>query len=212
MKRITAFLFAGALLFFTACGASLRVQLLPSGEQHIVCEGDVGRALYNAIQDAYEGMNPGAGAAADFVIFDEASIREALSARGFTNISATAFDATHFSLSADGALSDFVSATDSSLEFRLEPEAIRRAADALPEDTRYFLDLLMAPVLTGEEMGGTDYVDTVAAVYGASLADELERAAVTLTLASPGGDEAAYSIPLVELLTLSDAKTYTLSY
>ena len=68
------------------------------------------------------------------------------------------------------------------------------------------MDLFMAPVVTGEEMPASEYKDLVALVYGDKLADDLEASKVEITIASPAGRSKTYTIPLVELLTLSEEK------
>lgn len=222
MKRLFRAVFSLFTLsvLFAGCGSHITVQAAPSGENHIEVSVDLGDALYDAIRDAYAGArafaDSGAGSAAqvagDFKVFDTAGIRQSLEDRGFTNVSAASDEPTALAVSADGAAEDFITVASSSVDVRLSPGNIRRLVSTLPEETRYFLDLLMAPVLTGEGLGETDYREVLAAVYGEDLAREAENAVVNLTLEAPNGAEKAFEIPLLSLLTLKDEAVYSLGY
>jgi len=78
-----------------------------------------------------------------------------------------------------------------------------------------YLEALLAPVVTGEEMTEGEYLDLVASIYGDAVSAEIAAASLTLTLNLPrpaigvlggtlSGGAAEYSIPLVRLLVLEN--------
>jgi hypothetical protein len=71
----------------------------------------------------------------------------------------------------------------------------------------------MAPIATGERMGGTDYLELVELVYGPTIASELRGSVISIALELPApafaiqggsakGARVDFSLPLVDLLTL----------
>ena len=76
-----------------------------------------------------------------------------------------------------------------------------------------YLDALMAPLVTGEELTKTEYLALVRSVYGNGIADEISRAVVHASIDFPGlvqsvrggsfsGRRAEFEIPLLDLLVL----------
>ncbi len=101
------------------------------------------------------------------------------------------------------------------------------------EETQGYIDLLMAPAFTGEEMTPEEYIDLLAVVYGKSLADAAEKSAFDLVLQTDGkitssvlpeGSSATasvsgltsqsvrFSIPLAEFLTNTGTVSYSVSW
>lgn len=135
-------------------------------------------------------------------------------------------------VSKDGSLkiSNFVMCTEHSLAVVLSPETIGRVMDSLPEDVRTVTDLFMAPVFTGDVMSGAEYRNLIASVYGDDIARELDSSVLRITLEAPKGmtiketslsgttrsvpveKKAVLSIPLVEFLTLSSPRTFSITY
>lgn len=114
------------------------------------------------------------------------------------------------------------------LTLTLSRESVNAALELMPADTRDSLELLMAPVFTGEILSLDEYEDIMAATYGKSLADEL-RASVfvlsvecpdpvrTISIPSPGtgaktGKTARFSIPLSVLLVMTSPITILASW
>jgi len=178
-------------------------------------------------------------------VFSTKDTEQALSAGGITNVSVTTPSAT--SLSAKGTLpapadqktvldgkgiklANFVTCTKNSLTVILSPETIQQTTAALTEESRSYLDLLMAPVFTGEEMSASEYEDLIAAVYGTEMEKELASSLVKITLVTPAGctlkksaiadgknvktsgDRAVFTIPLTEFLTLQTSQTFSITW
>ncbi|MCQ2613774.1 MAG: hypothetical protein MJ183_09270 [Treponemataceae bacterium] len=101
------------------------------------------------------------------------------------------------------------------------------------EETQGYIDLLMAPSFTGEEMTPEEYIDLLAVVYGNSLADAAEKSTFDLILQTDGkitasvmpeGSSATasvsgisaqavkFTIPLAEFLTNTGTASYSVSW
>lgn len=74
----------------------------------------------------------------------------------------------------------------STLAINLTPENIRKVVALLPAETAMYIDLLIAPVFTGEAMTKADYVDLISIAYGETMAEDLKNAFVTFEFSVPG--------------------------
>jgi len=105
------------------------------------------------------------------------------------------------------------SASGGKISMDLSPASAPAFLAALSPEIRDYLEALMAPIATGEEMGGTDYLELVELVYGSTIASELRTSVISVALELPSpafsvqggsskGKRVDFSIPLVDLLTL----------
>ncbi|NLK46741.1 MAG: hypothetical protein GX297_08860 [Treponema sp.] len=172
-----------------------------------------------------------AGADSTEALFDEAQIRASLKAAGFavTGLkfpSKSALTVTAETKNITTMLrgsKDFISVTGdngiSDMRIKLSPENIRKAVAIMPEDTALYVELLIAPVFTGEAMTAQEYTDLIAIAYGEKIAQDLLKAKVNLMFSVPGtivsaemtnsnendvivkNNAITMSIPLIRLLT-----------
>jgi hypothetical protein len=115
---------------------------------------------------------------------------------GFTAVSAVSMDG--ISLQADAAaesasrvfsvLNKAVVYNREGREFQLilSTETVPEILSLLPRETRGYLDLLMAPLFTGEALSGAEYTEMIAAVYGNTIARELSESVFEFTFTAPG--------------------------
>ena len=82
-----------------------------------------------------------------------------------------------------------------------------------------YLDLLMAPIASGEKMTKKDYLELVASIYGKEIADEIAGALIQVSLNFPGtiqrikggtfsGRRADFKISLLDVLVLETPLNY----
>jgi hypothetical protein len=82
-----------------------------------------------------------------------------------------------------------------------------------------YLSALMAPIATGEIIDKDAYLELVGSVYGKTIAAELPRAEILLTIDFPGpveyiyggiyrGNHTEFKLPLLDLLVLDEALVY----
>ncbi len=123
-------------------------------------------------------------------------------------------------------LSSLVRVEGRGMTLTLSPEVLRGLYDSMDEQTRGYVDLFMAPAFTGERMDAAEYAALVASVYGKDLADELSSAVMELSLAVPKGKKAlsassgakvagrraSFQLPLLDLLVLTEERSYSVSW
>src|SRR5574344_413297 len=247
-----------ALLFaFTSCASSVTIQAKKDCSADITMAADIGTSVYNTIKSVTAGISqvsdansltdeaPASPSQKNVSLFSADEIKQALSAGDITNISVSTPSVS--SLTVKGTLpapanqkavldnkglklANFVTCTNNSLTVILSPATIRDLAASLPEESKSYLDLLMAPVFTGEQMSASEYEDLVAAVYGDDMKQELASGSVKITLVTPAGvmlkkssigdgknvktssDRAVFTVPLTEFLTLQSAQTFSISW
>ena len=246
-KYFYLFFYLLFLFALTGCGAKLTVSAKADQSADIDFSMDFGQKIMDtmeqvtqsiaAMDESYASMP----SASQF--FSADSVRESLKNSDLRNLKVSNKGKTDMALS--GNLSspkdqhytagkvkaaNFLTCTSSSLTIILSPETVQALFDQLPEYERSCLDLLMAPVLTGEEMDKTDYLATIALVYGQDIADEMGKASVAVSLESPvgtkikktslakvaksetSGRKVSFSIPFVDLLILMDAQTFSITW
>ena len=74
----------------------------------------------------------------------------------------------------ENPLSTLISINEDNFTITINPTNIIEILCTIPEITDY-LDLLMAPIYTGEELSETEYLELFASVYGESFAQDFEK-------------------------------------
>lgn len=68
---------------------------------------------------------------------------------------------------------------------RISPENISSFLEILPQESRDFIDMLMAPLFTGDAIPPAEYEELIGAAYGKKIATELRSAEFTLIVDVP---------------------------
>lgn len=255
----TTICIAAAVFSFvmTSCSSSITVQAKKDCSSDVQIQTDLGNTVLQTIKSVTAGMNqisssangstaaPADTSATDKPVFSAPEISQALSQGDITNVVVQTPTSSSISVSGtlpapadqkmtlkqDGIkLANFITCTKNSLTLILAPETVLNVVKSLPEESQSYLDLLMAPVITGEQMSASEYVELVGAVYGDEMSKELASSAVKISLVTPAGvqlkksslsdtknvktaaDRVVFSIPLAEFLTLSTAQTFSISW
>lgn len=169
------------------------------------------------------------------VIFSEKEIKSAFAGSDFTNIAVKVPSDTSMELkgtvpapekqkavteTGNIRAADFVTCTENSLSLVISPESMQAFVQSLPQESQDYFELLMAPVLTGEEMTPEEYIDLVASFYGQPLADELKTANIKVALKCPDGcriksnssAEATFVISAADFLCLKETRIFTINW
>ena len=152
-------------------------------------------------------------------LFDTVELSSQLKKQGITHISAQVQDLTGLSLKASIAdiskgligIPECITVRTQNgtkyLDFTFSPDIVAHATYLLSETERAYLDLLMAPVLTGESLSSQDYLELVASVYGQVIADELASSRLQITMTSQKtGKKVQQSLSLLDVLLLTGDK------
>lgn len=67
----------------------------------------------------------------------------------------------------------------------ISPENISSFLEILPQESRDFIDMLMAPLFTGDAIPPAEYEELIGAAYGKKIAAELRNAEFALTVDVP---------------------------
>lgn len=167
-------------------------------------------------------------------LFDGIAVKESLAAAGMTGAKVTA-DGTSLALDATAPqpgkiLHGALNADASSRTFRIaiDRNTINASMDLMPASARDYLDLLMAPAFTGEDLSAAEYREILGATYGKTLSAELDKSAFTLSVRAPGpikaaktgegaavtftGETATFTVPLITLLVLENPVTLEVAW
>lgn len=115
------------------------------------------------------------------------------------------------------------------LVLTISPDVLRQVMGIVPAETAEYMDLLSAPILTGESMSAVEYADLIGVIYGDSVAKELRQANVRILVTAPAEVQAAtvsvpagkvrtqgryveFSLPLPELLSCLEKIEFTVQY
>ena len=91
--------------------------------------------------------------------------------------------------------------------------------EALSDEIADYLNALMAPIATGEEMTKQEYLELVSSFYNRTISNEISASRILLSIDFPGnitraaagtfsGRRAVFNIPLLDLLVLETPLVY----
>jgi hypothetical protein len=95
--------------------------------------------------------------------------------------------------------------------------------EMLSEDIVDYLNALMAPITTGENLSKSEYLYLVASVYNMAISDEISSSRIRASIEFPGiitsvrggtfsGRRADFDIPLLDLLVLETPLSYEVNW
>lgn len=206
IKRVYALCYLVFLLAFTSCKCNIEIRARADGKQDFALSLELGKLVLE-VADSVGEFAPQGGE-----LFDTGAIKAQLESSRFKDVAVSSASLSQLSLKATGSLSSLVEQTSTSLRVSLSPRSVSQALSLFPEDERAIFDLLMAPVITGEAMSIDEYRELLALVYGEQFASEAQNATVDFRLLSPTGKAKQFSVPLLELLTLTGERTLTLDF
>lgn len=230
------------ICLFTGCKASLKVEAQSDSSTVVDFSTQLGDIIYKTIVSL---SSVAGNEVNDMAIFSQKEIADAFKNSDLTEVAVKVSAKDSVSLkgkilppsqqkvvSDTGGLkiANFVNCGTKNLTLIISPSLVQTVVNSLPEDEKAMTDILMAPVLTGDQMSSEDYIDLIAIIFGSRTASELSSAAFSITMQAPdkktvaktslsdaknvktNGDKVTFTIPVVDLLTLSQAKTFSISW
>lgn len=187
---------AAAALFLTGCSSSLDIRATSSSDiSGFTLRLNFGPAIISAI-NAITGGKEGT----PLITQQDIANQEDLSQ--FSNLKITESTSNSITINGYVATGNIISRTDNTLSICLSKENMQDFYNSLNEESRYYLDLLMAPVFTGDTSSEDEYFEFLSSIYGTELAQEISQGYITINLQNPKDTKAtSYSISLVQLLT-----------
>lgn len=162
-----------------------------------------------------------AGIGADVPIFAENDIKNLLAQVGSTNTKVSIPSVN--TLNSNGEIKNIsanvlskcaiVAKSEKSLSVSLGPEQFNNFYNLLTEEYKSYFDLMMIPSLIGEKMSAQEYEELLSSMYGPTFAKDVVSGTLEISLSSPDGKKTLKdSVPLGEILTLSETKTWKVSW
>lgn len=207
-----------AALFFCACPLKVTINLDKNDNKSIYFSSSLGTAFVENLNKLQQ--VPGQeGGPSDNLERISKKIQSELNQSFFKNASVR-FDKNFLTASAQidsqkTLPKDFLGINKSSSgdEFYVAIDPQSLAAAILQENTtaKTLADILMAPVISGEEMSLAEYKDLLAEIYGAPLASELLSGDLTIEFIR-NGKKQIQRVPVSNLLLAADGKRFVFRY
>lgn len=100
---------------------------------------------------------------------------------------------------------------EQSLSISISPETVHLFLTMIPQESREFIDMLMAPLFTGDAMSVGEYEELIGAAYGKKVAAELRSSEFLVTLDVPYKPKTAVVQPIGSV-TLQNRQTGTRAF
>ena len=208
----------GAALFFCGCPLKVTINLDKNDNKSIFFSSSLGTAFVENL-DALQQVPGQVGGPSDNLERISKKIEAELNQSFFKNASVR-FDKNSLTASAQvnsqkALPTEFlgINKASSGDEFYLAIDPQSLAASILQENTsaKTLADILMAPIISGEEMSLAEYKDLLTEIYGAPLASELLSGDLTIEYIR-NGKKQIQRIPVSELLLAADGKRFVFRY
>ena len=207
----------GAALFFCGCPLKVTINLDKNDNKSIYFSSNLGTAFLENLNNLQQ--VPGQeGGSSDNLERISSKIQSELNQSYFKNASVR-FDKNTLTASAQvnsqkALPTEFLGINKSSGDefyVALDPQSL--AAAILQENTtaKTLADILMAPIISGEQMSLAEYKDLLTEIYGAPLASELLSGDLTIEFIK-NGKKQVQRVPVSDLLLAADGKRFVFRY
>lgn len=202
MKKIV-FVLAVLIGMFTcvSCDSEVKIDLKKDGNVALKFSGTFGDGLSKLVNSISD----------DDVVFDTKAITYELSKSGFVDVIVTARGKKSLEITMNERgqksylfTSGMLSTKGNKVSLKLSPETLEKFYSFCDEQIVLYLDLLLAPVFNSEKMSEAEYLETIAAFYGQSVADEFSKSFIHLTVMNPDGKSKTSVLSVAKLLTLNE--------
>jgi hypothetical protein len=107
--------------------------------------------------------------------------------------------------------------------FMLDRETAPAVIALLSPEVSSYLEALMAPAATGEDLTKDEYIEIVSSIYSSAIADEIKKGAINISISFPGRirgvqggnalkNTATFTVPLLDLLVLDKPLRYQVTW
>lgn len=245
MKKLVIFVVLTLLFAMTSCTPGLNISVEEDGEINY----SFSATLKDVVADTVRSFT---GVPESVNLFNDQQIQDSLTESGLQNVSVALPDLLSVKISGSikasskkdlqvedrlptvpGAIilaSEKQAANDiKTLELSLSKKVVSQVLESLPVETVEYLDLLSAPIFTGEEISSLEYVELIGAIYGATVAKALEESFVEINVSVPSsvrkaealfpncntnisGKSVEFVMPLADFLTQNQEVSFVVQY
>lgn len=212
--------------FFTGCPVSINVIALENNQLSYNFSTTAGKAT-NELISSFDNSNASKnGNNVNSTMFDTLEIERALFQMGFAGSNATTSktnnseETLNINFHCSDKRFDFIKIVRNKeglatqMKITLSPEILQDLITNQNNVIQKYADLLMAPCFTGDPMSKEEYIELVASLYGNEIAEEITSGSIRILLKNSRTKKMpeAFSIPLIDILTLTEEKTFTVNY
>ncbi|MCQ2601730.1 MAG: hypothetical protein MJ184_10265 [Treponema sp.] len=213
-------------VFFTGCPVSINVTALENNQLSYNFSTTAGKAT-NELISSFDNSNSSKNSNnVNSTMFDTLEIERALFQMGFTGSKATTSktngkeETLNINFQCSDKKFDFIKiirnkeGLATQMKISLSPEILQDLITNQNNVIQKYADLLMAPCFTGDTMSKEEYIELVASLYGNEIAEEITSGSIRILLKNSRTKKMpeAFSIPLIDILTLTEEKTFTVNY
>lgn len=206
-KKIYLLAYLLILTAFTGCGTKIAIVQKADGNSTIEMNLELGKVFEKVLDESTAALNEIDGNQKPN-FFYAGEIKKSLVNAGLKNVMVSSTERTKLNVAFTGKF-EFIEGGTDSMNLRLNPESVKNFTSSLGAEFNSIMDLFMAPVITGEDLSMEDYMETLAAIYGKELSEDLAKSTIQLTLENSSGKRKNFSIPLVQFLMLKEEKIYS---
>lgn len=204
MKKLFFCLAAAFSFFLTSCGCDVILRPAADGAHF-----EISLTFGQAFSDTFSALFPPDDE--NQTLFDEAQITKTLENAGITNVSVKNTSQNSLRIAGtvkksggnpavDSGVVEFADSGNIHLSF--SAEKFQKLYELLPFELKSYIDMLMAPSFTGEEISDEEYLDLVGTVYGGKLAEELKDGSVHFMIYTADGKAYLAQLSVVKLLNV----------
>lgn len=204
MKRFPLVLGLFSLIFlFASCNVNVVIKQNKNGSVDVKLGAGAGEAFTKMILAATGGTTEN--------FFDTKEIQYELAKSGFSKVNVQTKTGTDIDVNLTDAnktsylfTSGILSEDKSGLKMNLNAKALKTFYDLADEQTQMVLDLLVAPVFSGDDSSQNEYLELIESFYGEGAAKEIKTSIVDITIINADGNKTTKKLPLVDLVTLNE--------
>ncbi|MGP1587303.1 MAG: hypothetical protein ACTTHG_03060 [Treponemataceae bacterium] len=227
------FCFFSIILIFS-CNPKLEINILDENSSLIKIDCNNSEEFNNILKNFSETEN-------NTSLFDTEYLKERLKEYGFMQTSVKTQNLADISISTkleknqdlNELIKNFVEVkkenSKTKLTFTLSADNAKSASELIPEVKEY-LELLAAPIFTGENINEQEYIEILSSFYGKNSVEQLRLSNLIIKIQTPkniikaeknsqsigeiktSGNSCQISIPICKYLCSRDINTYTLTY
>jgi len=212
MKHTKFYLFVLITIFVlginTSCSTHLAIETNNDSTKNTYCQITPSVTLKNMLLSLTGVTNPES-------LYNTVLLKQSLEKAGFSVENITVTENGSLNLLIETKKLEIPGCTLSKNNFTLliNQQTMSEVLALIPSETTSYIDLLMAPIITGEKLSSKEYEALIASMYGNTLANEMKSSMMTISFKAP----TEISLATIEPSTcgtvkiLANAAEYTLS-
>lgn len=201
------------LAVFTSCNPSVVIEVAKDNSAVITLNIDIGATVESSLKSLMQ-LEDNAN------LFEEKDIRSSATKAGFQvkSLSFPTKTGVNLALKTNDIAKAFsttekvIKIEKNNLTLTISPQSLLQILNILPPEASEYLELLMAPIFTAEKLSAEEYIELIGAVYGKTLADEMSKSVLSITLIAPNKQKKVFTPKLAETLIITDKKDFTIQW